>query len=174
MKMERRRFLQQLAGACAAGVSRNLGIGTATAVAAGGAAAAVTTGTAAVAATAAVGLSGVRMQVFEVVVRQAVLGVPWKEMCAGPMSVNGITVEEVEQELKRRQALGHIDGPGCACAQCVAKRLNLSQELFRAKKAAEEGIPHSPQSPCACKDCLAQATKMRDDAVSQALKRTRK
>ncbi|MBX9669900.1 MAG: hypothetical protein K2X93_19920, partial [Candidatus Obscuribacterales bacterium] len=49
--------------------------------------------------------SGVRAQVFEVIVRQALAGAPWREICAGPMSVNNITADEVEQEVKRREAL---------------------------------------------------------------------
>jgi hypothetical protein len=49
--------------------------------------------------------SGVRAQVFEVIVRQALAGAPWKEICAGPMQVNNISGEEVEAEVKRRQAL---------------------------------------------------------------------
>ncbi len=49
--------------------------------------------------------SGVRQQVFEVIVRQALAGAPWREICAGPMQVNNITPEEVEAEVKRRQAL---------------------------------------------------------------------
>jgi len=49
--------------------------------------------------------SGVRAQVFEVIVRQALAGAPWREICAGPMQVNNITAEEVEAEVKRRQAL---------------------------------------------------------------------
>lgn len=49
--------------------------------------------------------SGVRAQVFEVIVRQALAGAPWREICAGPMSVNGISPDEVEAEVKRRQAL---------------------------------------------------------------------
>lgn len=49
--------------------------------------------------------SGVRAQVFEVIVRQALAGAPWREICAGPMQVNNITPEEVEAEVKRRQAL---------------------------------------------------------------------
>lgn len=49
--------------------------------------------------------SGVRAQVFEVIVRQALAGAPWREICAGPMSVNNISPEEVEAEVKRRQAL---------------------------------------------------------------------
>lgn len=49
--------------------------------------------------------SGVRAQVFEVIVRQAFAGAPWREMCAGPMQVNNISPEEVEAEVQRRQAL---------------------------------------------------------------------
>ncbi len=46
--------------------------------------------------------SGVRAQVFEVIVRQAMAGAAWREICASPMLVNGITIEEIEQELKER------------------------------------------------------------------------
>lgn len=49
--------------------------------------------------------SGVRAQVFEVIVRQALAGAPWREICAGPMQVNNISPDEVESEVKRRQAL---------------------------------------------------------------------
>lgn len=49
--------------------------------------------------------SGVRAQVFEVIVRQALAGAPWREICAGPMSVNNISPEEVESEVKRREQL---------------------------------------------------------------------
>jgi chemotaxis protein histidine kinase CheA len=49
--------------------------------------------------------SGVRAQVFEVIVRQALAGAPWREICAGPMQVNNISPEEVETEVKRRQTL---------------------------------------------------------------------
>ena len=49
--------------------------------------------------------SSVRKQVFEVVVRQAMAGAPWKEICAGPMSVNNISHGEVEREVRRRRGL---------------------------------------------------------------------
>jgi hypothetical protein len=47
---------------------------------------------------------GVREQVFEVVVRQAMKGAPWREICSGPMLVNQISEGEVEAEVRRRQA----------------------------------------------------------------------
>ena len=47
--------------------------------------------------------SGVRAQVFEVIVRQAIAGAPWREICAGPMAVNNISEAEVEAEVKRRR-----------------------------------------------------------------------
>ncbi len=49
--------------------------------------------------------SGIRAQVFEVIVRQALAGAPWKEICAGPMKVNSITEDEVEVEVDRRRQL---------------------------------------------------------------------
>ena len=49
--------------------------------------------------------TGVRAQVFEVIVRQAIAGAPWREICAGPMQVNNITPEEVELEVNRRLIL---------------------------------------------------------------------
>jgi len=47
--------------------------------------------------------SGVRAQVLEVIVRQAIAGAPWREICAGPMEVNNISEAEVEAEVKRRR-----------------------------------------------------------------------
>ena len=49
--------------------------------------------------------SGVRAQVFEVIVRQALAGTQWREICAVPMQSNNISPQEVEAEVKRRQAL---------------------------------------------------------------------
>lgn len=46
---------------------------------------------------------GVAGQVFEVVVRQAMAGAPWREICAGPMEVNGINPIDVEKEAARRK-----------------------------------------------------------------------
>jgi hypothetical protein len=46
--------------------------------------------------------SGVRAQVFEVIVRQALAGAPWREICAGPMLVNNISPEEILAEVDRR------------------------------------------------------------------------
>ncbi len=49
--------------------------------------------------------SGVRAQVFEVIVRQALAGTQWRAICAVPMQSNNISPDEVEAEVKRRQAL---------------------------------------------------------------------
>jgi hypothetical protein len=46
--------------------------------------------------------SGLRQQVFEVIVRQAIAGAPWKEICDGPMRVNGIKPEEIEAAVAER------------------------------------------------------------------------
>ena len=47
-----------------------------------------------------------RAQVLEVVVRQAIAGAPWQEICRGPMEVNSITIEEVEEEVQKRRGGG--------------------------------------------------------------------
>ncbi len=45
----------------------------------------------------------VREQVFEVVVRQALKGAPWREICAGALQVNNITEEAIEEEVRKRR-----------------------------------------------------------------------
>lgn len=46
---------------------------------------------------------GVRAQVFEVVVRQAMAGAPWRLICAGPLQVNNISEDEVIYEVHKRK-----------------------------------------------------------------------
>ena len=48
----------------------------------------------------------IRAEVFEVIVRQALAGAPWREICASPMRRNNITAEEVEAEVERRRSGG--------------------------------------------------------------------
>jgi len=47
--------------------------------------------------------ASIKQQVFEVIVRQAMAGAPWKEICKGPMIANGIDPKEIEEELSHRQ-----------------------------------------------------------------------
>jgi hypothetical protein len=47
--------------------------------------------------------SPVRQQVFEIIVRQAMAGNPWRIICAAAMEFNGITADEVEAEVNRRR-----------------------------------------------------------------------
>lgn len=51
--------------------------------------------------------TGVRAQVFEVIVRQALAGAPWQELCAGPMGCNNINPAEIEEEVRRRRGGGN-------------------------------------------------------------------
>ena len=55
--------------------------------------------------------TGVRAQILELTVRQALTGANWKESCAKVMQANHITVEEVEHEVQKRLAL-HPHPPG--------------------------------------------------------------
>ena len=148
MHQERRKFLQQLALACTAGVARSIGVGAAfvsastlqakasETTAAVGAAATVAS-TATVSASTAAGFAKVRSQVFEVIVRQGAAGAPWREICSGPMKVNNIDPEEIEQEINRRKAI--IDNH--------ERMLN--------------SIEHSDQAPCACNDCVERINVIR-------------
>jgi len=48
----------------------------------------------------------IRAQVLEVIVRQALAGAPWRQICAAPMKAMDITPEEVDLEVQKRKALG--------------------------------------------------------------------
>jgi hypothetical protein len=155
MNQDRRQFLQQLGTVCAGGVARTLGLGCTAAVA--------TNAVASAPAAAAVGAvtvgaygTGVRSQVFEVVVRQAAAGAPWKEICKGPMAINNITEAEIEAEVKRRHGVVHTDVVNCPCLKCVQSRW----AKFREEIKAREAIPHSEKSPCACIDCRKAVDKI--------------
>lgn len=50
-------------------------------------------------------LESLRQAVLEVVVKQALAGAPWRELCKGPMEINGITESEIEAEVVRRRAM---------------------------------------------------------------------
>ncbi len=47
---------------------------------------------------------GVRRQIVEVIVRQALVGAPWEEICAAVMKANNITPEEIKCELALRRS----------------------------------------------------------------------
>jgi hypothetical protein len=53
--------------------------------------------------------NGIRSQVFEVIVRQAIAGARWREICAVAMQANQITPEQIEEEIRRRQ--GGVERP---------------------------------------------------------------
>jgi hypothetical protein len=46
--------------------------------------------------------SGIRAQIMELAVRQALCGQPWRQTCASVMKANNITEHEVEEEVRRR------------------------------------------------------------------------
>jgi hypothetical protein len=97
--------------------------------------------------------TALRDQVFEVVVRHALAGAPWKEICAGPMFVNDIDPLEVEAEVSRRKGLP--SGPALqsvADAPAPAKkpgtllkfpRPNSGKE--KPKETEEKGETDSPE-----------------------------
>lgn len=79
--------------------------------------------------------SGVRAQVFEVIVRQALAGAPWREICAGPMSVNNISPEEIEKEVLRRKLDLNDDS--------VSRRESSSSDSSKSPPLTPPGIKNS-------------------------------
>jgi hypothetical protein len=169
MEVERRKFLQSAAGALFAGIGRTLGIGVASATAATATTAAVAT---AGGIAGAYG-SGVRAQVFEVIVRQALAGAPWKEICRGPMQVNNISEADIEKEMERRK---HKLNSACICDECVPHQPELAPDFCRCKRCrakrtkrwskyrdALAAIPHSKKAPWGCQDCIAYGRKVYEE-----------
>jgi len=161
MNVDRRKFLQQLTGVCSAGFARRLGLGVLIArpaVALAPVAATAVSATAAIAGASAYG-AGVRRQVFEVIVRQAIAGAPWQEICKGPMIVNNITEDEIKAEIARRKSPTykdqHTERTFCYCADCRTKILNRNRQYTEMLAA----IPHCDRSPCGCQACQASVRK---------------
>lgn len=99
MGVNRRSFIKGVLGLFGSSLARKLGVGVAAATTS-----ATVLPTVAKALPSAYG-TRVRAQVFEVIVRQAVAGAPWREICEGPMRVNGISCDEVEEEMQHRLRL---------------------------------------------------------------------
>lgn len=81
---------------------------------------------------------GVRAQVLEVIVRQALAGAPWREICAGPMLFNNITPQEVEAEVRRRMAdandaepsdMNVLDHNSLKCEKLIKRLLRIADDL---------------------------------------------
>jgi hypothetical protein len=165
MNQGRRKFLQQMGAVCAGGVARTLGVGCTAAVTTNVVASvpgAIAVGFAAAPLAGAYG-SGVRAQVLEVVVRQALAGAPWKEICKGPLAVNNITEAEVEAEVERRSSISHSDGGFCQCTKCMKAKWAKTKEEMK----AQDTIPHSEKSPCACRDCRKAVNAMLADQLKK-------
>jgi hypothetical protein len=76
--------------------------------------------------------SGVRGQVFEVIVRQAMAGAPWRQICEGPMAVNKITAEEVMAEVDRRRKM---NGPS-EFKRAKEEKAKMDSDFKKSKKSA--------------------------------------
>ncbi|MDZ4837139.1 MAG: hypothetical protein SGJ27_25420 [Candidatus Melainabacteria bacterium] len=77
------------------------------------------------------GGNSIRFQVLEVVVRQAMAGAPWREICAAPMRVHNILEDEVEREVYRRLNLGKD-------ALTAEQRQSLNHYIERWKNIVEK------------------------------------
>lgn len=83
---------------------------------------------------------GVREQIFQIIVNQALSGNDWQSTCAGPMQVNNITPEAVESEVRRRLAiLGFTlsDSELTPIAQLFTQREQALEEKLQQKLQKE-------------------------------------
>ena len=88
--------------------------------------------------------AGIRKQVFELVVQQALTGASWREVCATHMRINLISPQEVEQEVQRRT---------------IASQPQSLQHAWLEHKARLNSIRHSEQSPCPCNSCMTESAQ---------------
>jgi hypothetical protein len=91
--------------------------------------------------------AGIRKQVFELVVQQALNGASWRDVCATHMKLNLISPQEVEQEVQRRT---------------MERQPQSLQHAWLDHKARLNSMKHSEQSPCPCNSCMAEVLKMRE------------
>jgi len=108
--------------------------------------------------------AGVRRQVFEVVVRQALVGAPWQQICRGQMLANAISEDEIEQEVNRRKRPEESKSAAVSTEQSIQTARKDYSQFQAAVDAALDQIAHSQVSPCACTKCRS--------AVSVILKNT--
>jgi hypothetical protein len=109
--------------------------------------------------------NGVRAQVFEVIVRQALAGAPWREICEGPMFVNKITHEEVEAEVRRRRGddgPSSSGGPGAPLAPPMPAKIEAAKVVMPAERLA--GVRSALEKMLADKDLQPDmvVTKLRE------------
>lgn len=91
--------------------------------------------------------TGIRKQVFELIVQQATTGAEWKESFTNQMRLNNIMPREIEQEVARRR---------------IAAQPQSLQHAWLEHKSRLNALKHTEQSPCPCNACLAEVLKARE------------
>lgn len=86
--------------------------------------------------------AGVRQQVFEVIVRQALAGAPWREICAGPMAVNNINDDEIMAEVERRRKT--LNKRASRAEKQKDEKQNLADNLKTSGSTVQSGAPVAP------------------------------
>lgn len=118
----------------------------------------------------------VRQQVFEVIVRQAIAGAPWREMCALPMQINNITEKEIKEEVECRTRLMNSqfkskdeERPEKTAAEKVPVEKDEGDEHSAGKSAS------APPRPTSIADWRLYAKKdsvsLKLDSISKKLKK---
>ncbi|MBC7998755.1 MAG: hypothetical protein IAF58_12475 [Leptolyngbya sp.] len=109
--------------------------------------------------------SGVRAQVFEVIVRQAMAGAPWRAICEGPLLVNKIHPDEIQAEVERRKANlknknAHMDTP-------LKTQL---PNVPRPKVVSNSPKPYISATPIQHMSASQRIAKLRTDMISLSVK----
>jgi Ca-activated chloride channel family protein len=115
---------------------------------------------------------GVRAQVFEVIVRQGMNGADWRQICAGPMQVNNITSDEVQQEIDRRLALQQGVQPPTSqppTSQNPASPNPTPQNSFAQNSASLNSTLHNALSKPKAKSSMTPAVKECLDRLQKIL-----
>ena len=86
------------------------------------------------------------------------------------MQVNGISAEEVQNEVNRRRFGGlpkivHRDNLYCYCDPCTQRR----HAAYKRLDDRVASIPHSPQSPCACANCRQAVRLLINEIASEEI-----
>jgi hypothetical protein len=113
--------------------------------------------------------SQVRQQILDVIVQQALAGVPWRSICKVLMDTNGITEDEVETQVaaKTMDAV-HTGGINCPCRSCLVERATFTTSV----QALWDAMPHAASGPCRCKQCMEAVVKIRYQIDKQCLSQT--
>lgn len=104
----------------------------------------------------------IKEQVLEVVIRQAIAGAPWKEICQGPMAVNNISDEEVQLHVDYMQKVRSQDTEIDITAQ---QRQNIADYVAEWEAIARSLQPFDIEGAQSAINALYEAHRLRSPSI---------